>query len=550
MDVIDEFITKFQHERDQWELLKDRAIEICNSTLRDINTIGIVTGRVKTAESLRKKLNTRNASKRYLDEDSVLKDQLDFVGLRIALYFPSQKQHVFTQLQEVFRYEALRPFDRDWKPREPGIYQNIFGQYVADHLWVSLRTEDQGLAGPHAKQPFEIQLRSVLMDAWAGISHDLQYKALSGHLTGTELKLLDALKGHVEVGELMLEQLYQVHRKRIETEKEPIPSVQDLRYIILDSIPGVQASEVNLGDLNALFLVLQAFQCANPHTVRVLLHEYTKANLRLQLDVFEQTFDPLPATISFFLLEKLLSHVKDHSQSFRQVAEVIRARQQRPLHDSRYWQSLLWLSCQILDRAKSRNVFPSGAQVRKYAYIWCTEHHHRPPLSLARSDDNLIQCLAIGHEHPARGLEFLAELSFLGLGPTVPEYMEVHDAGHEDNRFNVIAKTLLLLYERYPEEWKEAISEYTRSLSEVDATTNRFLHLVDVATWLMSIRAREHLVHLLDIWPLDDDTNVWDNLDLQSGLETTKEVPSGLLLQLLKGEKHGYFMLKEGESNV
>ncbi|UZP37095.1 hypothetical protein NXS19_004911 [Fusarium pseudograminearum] len=387
------------------------------------------------------------------------------------------------------------------------------------------------------------------MDAWAGISHDLQYKALSGHLTGTELKLLDALKGHVEVGELMLEQLYQVHRKRIETEKEPIPSVQDLRYIILDFIPGVQVSEINLGDLDALFLVLQVFQCANPHTVRVLLHEYTKANLRLQLDVFEQTFDPLPATVSFFLLEKLLPHVKDHGQSFRQVAEVIRARQQRPLHDSRYWQSLLWLSCQILDRAKSQNVFPSGARVRKYAYIWCTEHHHRPPLSLTRSDDNLIQCLASGHEHSARGLEFLAELSFLGLGPTVPEYMEVHDAGHEDNRFNVIAKTLLLIYDSHPNEWKEAISDYGRSLSEVDATTNRFLHLVDVATWLMSIRAREPLVRLLDIWPLGDDTNVWESLDFQDGLETTKEVPSGLLLQILKGEKHGYHMFKDGKSN-
>ncbi|KAF4422200.1 hypothetical protein F53441_14304 [Fusarium austroafricanum] len=473
MDVIDNFIAKFQHERDQWEQLKDHAIEICKDTLRDIQTIGIVTGRVKTSESLRKKLIARNAGKRYLGEDSILKDQLDFVGLRIALYFPSQKQDIFNHLQETFHYESLRPFDRDWKPREPGIYQNLFGQYVADHLWVSLRTQDQGLAGPHAKQPFEIQLRSVLMDAWAGISHDLQYKALSGHLTGTELKLLDALKGHVEVGELMLEQLYQAHRKRIETEKEPIPSVQDLRYIILDSIPGNQASGLRLGDLDALILVLRCLQCANPHTVRVLLHEYTKVNLRLQLDTFERTFDPLPGTVVFFLLEKLLPHVESQGQSFLQVAEVIRARQE------------------------------------------------------------------------PRGVEFLAELSFLGLGPTVPEYMEVHDAGHEDNRFDVIAKVLLLIYDKHPEEWIEAISDYEMSLCEVDtAITYRFFHLVDVATWLMSIRAGDLLSRLLDNWPLNDHADIWERPSLQGILRAADRVPGGLLAQFLRGEKEGFHMLK------
>jgi len=120
------------------------------------------------------------------------------------------------------------------------------------------------VSSKHAGYRFEIQLRSVLMDAWAGISQDLEYKALSGELTIPEHKLLDAIKGHVEVGGLMLEQLHRVHRKRVETENERITTARELGEVLVDSVPDSQLAKIEIGDLEALLTGLRVVESDTP----------------------------------------------------------------------------------------------------------------------------------------------------------------------------------------------------------------------------------------------------------------------------------------------
>jgi ppGpp synthetase/RelA/SpoT-type nucleotidyltranferase len=507
--------------------------------------MGNVTGRVKKADSLKRKLESRKPFKEYRDQNSIMNDQLDFVGLRIALYFPQQKQDVIQMLKDKFHYESMRPFDRNWKPDEPGIYQNLFGQYVADHVWVCLHENDRGGVGKHSGHKFEIQLRSVLMDAWAGISHELEYKALSGDPTGTELKLLDALKGHVEVGELMLEQLYRVHLRRVETEDEPILSSREVGEILVDSMPEDQIYKANIGDLDTLLVLLRGIGADTPRGLRKLLQKHEIKKLGASLERFQHDFQPVPTTVVFCLLEQVLPNLSTQEQRFREVASTIRMSQNRPWYDSRYWQPLIWLSRELVSSPEIPGMPLTASQVHKYAHIWGAEHYVRSQTPITLEDDCVIDCLSRNPEPSAPGIEFVAELCILGLAPTAPEYVEERDEDdNQDDRFQVIGAAMQRAYTTYSQAWTQAFYDYSVSLRDYGTiNTYTFFHSVDVCLWLMSLDEKDLLIKLLKDWPLKGRPYSGTNESLEEVCDLAEKLQNRAVIRLLKGEISGFHML-------
>ncbi|CAJ2500884.1 Uu.00g037370.m01.CDS01, partial [Anthostomella pinea] len=480
--------------------------EICIAGLKGINVAANVTGRVKTDDSLTKKLRRRSSLKPYCDHESIMDNKLDFVGLRIALYFPDQEDRVIQMLKKKFLFESMRPFDRDWKPHEPGIYQNTFGQYVADHVWVSLYESDRGPAGKYADYRFEIQLRSVLMDAWAGISHDLQYEAHSGYLTVTELKFLHALKGHVEVGEMMLEQLHRVHLKRIETENETICTLRELREVLINSVPEYQLANCQIGDLDALLIVLKATHADTPRTFRRLLQRFdVKTQLCEDLEQWRHSFQPIPTTVAFYLLQRALPTVSTQPEEFCDVARRVREHHPRLWYDSRYWQPLLWLSRELLRLSELGNPYLENSHIRVYAHIWCAEFYLKTNTPTTPDDTCVVDCLSRTGECSAPGLQFFTELCILGLAPTATEYryeQEHDEPDYEDDRFKLIAVLMIRMYTLDPQAWLQAVYDYKTSLwSWAAMVTDAFFRSADIALWLMSLREQDLLEQLLRHWP-------------------------------------------------
>ena len=87
-DPIEDALYDFEWSRKAWEHLKDYALIIINDGLKNLNIMAFVSGRVKSYESLEKKLRKRNLQKPYQNYEDIMDDQLDFIGLRICLYFP------------------------------------------------------------------------------------------------------------------------------------------------------------------------------------------------------------------------------------------------------------------------------------------------------------------------------------------------------------------------------------------------------------------------------------------------------------------------------
>lgn len=118
--------------------------------------------RIKNWQSVEEKLQ------RYSQTD--LSQINDFVGLRIICLFLSQIKDIRTLIQESFVVisEDNKVDDYDIKS---------FG-YFSHHFIVKMKN---GYSGPRYDKikniPFEVQVRTIAMDAWANASHYLEYKS-------------------------------------------------------------------------------------------------------------------------------------------------------------------------------------------------------------------------------------------------------------------------------------------------------------------------------------------------------------------------------------
>lgn len=138
------------------------AIELL-ITSAEVPTLAVL-ARVKSFESFQEKVDRKN----YSDPFS---QATDFVGIRVILYFPKDVISVKDLLMKEF--DVIESADK-----ADLLEANEFG-YRSHHLL--LRTPKTWASTPNYRGleniTVEVQLRTVLMHAWAEIEHKLQYKS-------------------------------------------------------------------------------------------------------------------------------------------------------------------------------------------------------------------------------------------------------------------------------------------------------------------------------------------------------------------------------------
>lgn len=124
-----------------------------------------VTHRVKTAESLERKLFEKGA--KY----SSLADITDILGLRVITYFPDDVDAAAKLIEANFEIDRASSVDR-----RAVLEPDRFG-YLSLHYIVTLSPPRRDLPEYEESRDtkFEIQIRSILQHAWAEIEHDLGY---------------------------------------------------------------------------------------------------------------------------------------------------------------------------------------------------------------------------------------------------------------------------------------------------------------------------------------------------------------------------------------
>ncbi|KAF8849817.1 hypothetical protein BDZ45DRAFT_752378 [Acephala macrosclerotiorum] len=288
-DTISSFIADWVQIKYFYSEAASLAQELCETLLASNAIRAIVTHRVKQGHRLEAKLRerVRKLGREYRSAKEIRDDVVDLAGVRIALYFPSDREKIDKIIHDAFAEVKHKSFpEQDNKRVSDSVsvvtdkaseFEQRFHGYSADHYRVRMRVEN--LATKKLRDDFqktnpviEIQVASVLMHAWAEIDHDLVYKTLtSGPASQQELRLLDATNGLVHTGEVLLQQLQTAMDDRVAYQNKPFSE----QYELLSFLRGqIKKAKGSMEHLDVLLLVLKIAGLDSPRRLGEILEGF------------------------------------------------------------------------------------------------------------------------------------------------------------------------------------------------------------------------------------------------------------------------------------
>ncbi len=279
MNVIDEFLTGYRREMDDYEQVARITSDQVKVQLGSAGIRAIITDRAKSLDRLAAKVRYRDKEKKYGSVREIQDDIVDLAGVRIALYFPKDREEVGRIISSQFDLtRAPKVFP---KKRVKPSYEKRFDGYRAMHYRVKLRPETlQEAHRRYADSVVEIQVASVLMHAWAEVEHDLVYKPFQGRLSEEEYAILDELNGLVLAGEISLERLQAAMERRLSQDEVVFASHFDLAGYLHSKLSeklGEAPPEWAIGSVDLLFDLMRELDIAHPDKAEELivdLHEH------------------------------------------------------------------------------------------------------------------------------------------------------------------------------------------------------------------------------------------------------------------------------------
>ena len=181
-------VRRFIEQRPHYEQLCTEVAYTLTKLLKDANIrVALITSRAKTLESFLEKIER----KAYIDP---FNDITDFAGARVVCFYPDDLPKIERLIQESF--EVVEKVD---KMAAEDI--DRFG-YSATHFLIKLGQKTVGARYDDLKDKVcEIQVRTVLQDAWALFSHHLMYKHESD-IPDTLKREIHALAGTLELADM------------------------------------------------------------------------------------------------------------------------------------------------------------------------------------------------------------------------------------------------------------------------------------------------------------------------------------------------------------
>lgn len=246
MSVIEDFISQYKREYDFYRELSRLTSSKIEDELSKRGIKAIVSHRAKRPDRLLDKLNQRNEEKKYKSFTEVVEDIADLAGIRVSLYFPSEREIIDEIINDVFEVIKKKVFPNAAHTPK---YEKRFSGYWATHYRLKLKKDS--VEDRFTESLVEIQVASVLMHAWSEVEHDMVYKPFSGELSKDEQAILDEINGLVLSGEIALERLHKAMSERTKAKKE-ISDKYELTNFIINNISKDYLSKNKLGDMKIL----------------------------------------------------------------------------------------------------------------------------------------------------------------------------------------------------------------------------------------------------------------------------------------------------------
>ncbi|KAL2815758.1 hypothetical protein BJX63DRAFT_441976 [Aspergillus granulosus] len=399
--VIQDFLAWYEENRSNYVSIAEESAARLTQALGDAGVPHKVEKRAKNIERLERKVNGRKDGRMYTSVDDIIADIVDLAGVRVLVYFASDKDRVEKLIAENFEVHSSPRFkgtemqenggaSHDYIPKYPG--------YCADHYRAMLKLENSQEDIARRKLRVEIQVTTILRHTWAEVGHDWNYKQLvPGGDDEICYQLLDALSGALDMGEFFLEKMQQRLVAQKGQDDKAFGSHYDLGMFMTNWAASNGRRE-SLVDVQTLWEVLRRFEYHRPTKLREIL-----AGLDLSPQL-AQKYDPLPLNIEIAIIHSIL----ESDERYKRQREADEA---NPTKFQKYKLKVvrdcfIWFGRLFRFNHKWVSLLSIGNDARRVlTYMeWLVQQSMKEgePLSVddERILDSLFDCFA-RHSHPA-----------------------------------------------------------------------------------------------------------------------------------------------------
>lgn len=161
--------------------VKEDLIKYISDELNKCGIYNRVFCRIKSAESLERKYNTKNYGEYYVNDESniiidlkpAVKKIQDLIGIRINLYFKDDLDVCKKLLENMFKLDNWSTSDTSDKEFSASKINGVFK--LPTHIASKISPDTWDMYIDHT---FEIQLKTLFFEGWHEIEHDMRYKNL------------------------------------------------------------------------------------------------------------------------------------------------------------------------------------------------------------------------------------------------------------------------------------------------------------------------------------------------------------------------------------
>lgn len=188
-----EFRNYYDSNRQRFEEAKNAYVSIVSSLIRksEIGEVTKIEGRVKDKYECIKKFHRKYQAKLEADEQPYrIQDYIsDLIGIRVVCLYEDQIARVSAVLQRNFRIIEVTD-----KISAVESTEDSFG-YKGLHMDLALGGELAALPKyqPYTDLSFEVQIRSLIQDAWSVLDHKIKYKKSIPNDLRRRINVLSAL---------------------------------------------------------------------------------------------------------------------------------------------------------------------------------------------------------------------------------------------------------------------------------------------------------------------------------------------------------------------
>jgi ppGpp synthetase/RelA/SpoT-type nucleotidyltranferase len=136
MGLIEDFLLRYRKEYDFHDQAGRLVAQTIDGSLQAAGVRSIVTSRAMSVGRIEMKTRQRMERKQYSSVDDIYRDIVDLAGVRVALYFPGEREAVDRIIKDLF---VLTEDPKQFPTPTKATYTKRFSGYWATHYRVQLR---------------------------------------------------------------------------------------------------------------------------------------------------------------------------------------------------------------------------------------------------------------------------------------------------------------------------------------------------------------------------------------------------------------------------